>query len=582
MVGGAVRGLSSIVIWVLLSLSLGTSRSANADDATTSSPITPQRCTAMAELMQDQWPDSTTRVIGTGWHAAGAQTMSPMGAPVLLPEHCELTAVLHERLGFDGEHYAVRFHLRLPSDWNGRFFFEGGGGTEGDLGAAIGFVGPGSTPALAQGYAVVSQDSGHDNATNSAPDRGGPVAFGFDPIARADYGGASLKAVAEAAKAGVRRYYDRPPQRSYFVGCSKGGQEGMAFAQRFPEEFDGIIAGAPGFSLPRAALAEAWDTQAFSRLVPPEKRNSDPRALAATFSEAQFSQVREAILDSCDAADGIRDGITANFGACRWPGVQMQLGRRQYSRQKSAGCLSEAQIEVLGRVLGGPRNSKGRSLYSDWPLDAGIGSVPWRVWKIGPPDGSSPSINVAMGGPALAAIFTTPPTPVHADLIASLEFAQQFDFDQDAPKIDATSERFPRSAWSDIAARSPHLERFRSRGGRMIVPHGASDPVFSLNDTLAWYREVDRIEQGKAASFVRVFPVPGMAHCSGGPATDQFNAFDALVTWVENGQPPDRILAKAGPASPWPGRARPLCPYPKVARYVGSGSPEDAANFRCR
>ena len=116
----------------------------------------------------------------------------------------------------------------------------------------------------------------------------------------------------------------------------------------------------------------------------------------------------------------------------------------------------------------------------------------------------------------------------------------------------------------------------------MIVFQGASDPVFSLNDTLAWYREVDKLNGGTAANFVRVFPVPGMAHCGGGPATDEFDAFGALVNWVERGVAPDRILAKAGTASPWPGRTRPLCPYPQAARYGGSGSIEDAANFVCR
>ena len=115
----------------------------------------------------------------------------------------------------------------------------------------------------------------------------------------------------------------------------------------------------------------------------------------------------------------------------------------------------------------------------------------------------------------------------------------------------------------------------------MIVTQGASDPVFSLNDTLAWFREVDRIEHGQASSFVRLFPVPGMAHCSGGPATDQFDGFDAVVAWVEKGQAPDQILARAGQGSPWPGRTRPLCPYPKIARYQGSGSLEEAASFRC-
>ena len=115
----------------------------------------------------------------------------------------------------------------------------------------------------------------------------------------------------------------------------------------------------------------------------------------------------------------------------------------------------------------------------------------------------------------------------------------------------------------------------------MIVPQGVSDPVFSINDTVAWYREVEERSRGNAAKFVRVFPVPGMAHCAGGPATDQYNAFDALVAWVEKATPPDRIVATAGAMSPWPGRTRPLCPYPRVARYNGSGSLEEAASFRC-
>ncbi|HKS95812.1 MAG TPA: tannase/feruloyl esterase family alpha/beta hydrolase [Terriglobia bacterium] len=528
--------------------------------------------------MKGKWPDATTHVLSAAWHAAGEQTRTPMG-PAVLPEHCEITAAMQDRVGRDGQHYAVRFHLRLPAAWNERFFFEGGGGTEGELGGAIGSVGPDAPPAVSQGYAVVSQDSGHDNATNSVAEHGGAVAFGLDPIARANYGGASLKAVADAAKAAVREYYGRALQRSYFFGCSKGGQEGMAFAQRFPEEFDGIVAGAPGFSLPRAAVAEVWDTQSFESLVPAEKRTSDPRALAGTFSDAQFGKVREAILAACDAQDGLEDGITANFEACRWPQVKRELDKQQCSRGQSTGCLSEVQIDVLGRVLGGPKNSHGQSLYSDWPLDAGVGSVGWRAWKIG--GGAMPSINAAMGGPALAEIFTTPPTTVRADLSSALTFAEQFDFDRDAAKISATSADFPRSAWDEIAARSPHLEAFRAHGGRMIVTQGASDPVFSLNDTLAWFREVDRIEHGQAARFVRVFPVPGMAHCGGGPATDQFDSFGALVAWVEKAQVPGQIVAKAGHASPWPGRTRPLCPYPKVARYSGSGSIEEASSFQC-
>src|SRR5690606_11735750 len=130
-----------------------------------------------------------------------------------------------------------------------------------------------------------------------------------------------------------------------------------------------------------------------------------------------------------------------------------------------------------------------------------------------------------------------------------------FDFDRDAPKIYATDEVFTRSAWDDIGARSPDLAAFRARGGKLIVPHGVSDPVFSVVDTVTWFQEVDKLNSGQAADFVRVFPVPGMAHCAGGPTTDQYDAFEALVAWVEQSTPPDRIIAKAGPGTPWPGRS---------------------------
>ena len=177
--------------------------------------------------------------------------------------------------------------------------------------------------------------------------------------------------------------------------------------------------------------------------------------------------------------------------------------------------------------------------------------------------------------------FTTPPTALGADLSAAFKYALGFDFDRDAPKIYATDHTFTRSAWDDVGARSADLAGFEARGGKMIVPHGVSDPVFSIDDTTAWFREVDARHEGKAAAFVRVFGVPGMAHCAGGAATDQFNAFDALVAWVEQGTVPDRILARAGPRSPWPDRTRPLCPYPRVARYDGKGDVESAESFRC-
>jgi feruloyl esterase len=200
---------------------------------------------------------------------------------------------------------------------------------------------------------------------------------------------------------------------------------------------------------------------------------------------------------------------------------------------------------------------------------------------LGSPDGRPPSLNVVLGGPALATVFTTPPTPLSADPRRALDFLLHFNFDRDAPKIYATQTDFPHSAWDDISARSTNLDAFRARHGRLIVPHGVSDPVFSINDTLAWWREVDQRVGGRAAQFVRVFPVPGMNHCGGGAATDTYDVLPVLMQWVEQGKAPESIIAHANPASPWPKRTRPLCAYPAIARYKGSGDIETATSFSC-
>jgi feruloyl esterase len=155
------------------------------------------------------------------------------------------------------------------------------------------------------------------------------------------------------------------------------------------------------------------------------------------------------------------------------------------------------------------------------------------------------------------------------------------DLEKDAGKIYAESGVFTKSSWDFMMASSTDLSRYKSHGGRLVIVHGVSDPVFSINDTLSWWNEINKGNNGSAADFVRVFAVPGMNHCGGGPATDQFDAFTALVNWVEKSAAPEKIVATAGPASPWPGRTRPLCAYPAQPRYNGFGSIEDASNFSC-
>jgi len=543
-----------------------------------------ERCAALARLGRDAWADTSTVI-------TAASLRAPGGAPAL-PEHCEVTGHLHERTGIDGQRYSIQFHVRLPTSWNGRFLFQGGGGSDGAVGDAIGAIGPNMPSALARGFAVLSQDSGHDNRTNNDPARQGPIAFAYDPQARRDHAYASLDVTAHLGKAIVKAFYGRAPDRSYFYGCSEGGREGMVFAQRFPELFDGIVAAAPGFALPKAAIAEAWDTQAFAKLALRSDviDSSVIPIIARTFSDLDFALVADAVLAACDADDGVADGMVGDYHACTTKRVAPALSARTCHDAKTAACLSAAQVATLERVFAGPRNSRGEALYSDWAWDAGIGGrvgeryhQGWRIWKIGGyPPSTIPSLNVVLGGPSLSAVFTTPPTPVPNEPRALLRYALEFDMDRDAPKIFARSGPFTESSWEAIGAKATDLSAFQRRGGKLIVPHGMSDPVFSAHDTMRWWDEVNAASGGHAAEFVRVFPVPGMAHCGGGPATDQYDCLAAVVAWTERGTPPDRILARAVAASPWPGRTRPLCPYPSVARYAGAGSVDSATSFICR
>lgn len=539
-----------------------------------SGAMAPQTCSATIPVT---WPEAGTR-IERAQHQPGDQT---------IPAHCELFGIMHEHTGVDGQHYAVRFHMRLPDAWNGRFFFQGGGGSNGDIGDALGPVGfnredPAQKPALALGYAVLSQDSGHSNALNSNPARGGATAFGFDPQARADYGHASLAPVTRAARAIIAAYYRQPIRYSYFVGCSKGGEEGMVLAQQHPDLFDGIIAAAPGFALPRAAVEETFQVQVLAALAP-HAAGANP-AFAdfdRAFSLARLDLVGGAINAACDGLDGARDGIVSDTAACTTARVRPRLEALHCAPGQDGDCLSGDQIDAVLRLMAGGKGADGRPFYASWPWDPGLASPGWSIWKLGSPDGKVPALNIVLGGASLNTVFSVPPTAVAGDPQSLLDAQLAFSIERDGRRIYATGGGFDRSAWQDSSAHSADLGAFAARGGRLIVPHGAADPVFSLRDTVSWWDRVNARAGGKAASFVRVFPVPGMNHCVGGPATDHFDAFSALVTWVEKGRAPDSIPAQAGPQTPWPGRTRPLCPWPGHAHYKGRGSLEDAANFAC-
>lgn len=544
-------------------------------------------CEALGAQVASWSPHSDTVIESARWIDAGPIALPSMGpAPprsILAPAHCELIGHLQSRVGMLGQHFEIRFHLRLPKAWNGRFLFQGGGGSNGELGDALGGYSLSAPPALIQGYAVVSQDSGHDNRANSDPSHSGALAFGFDPLARSNYGHASLPLVSDVAQAAVKQFYGTPAQHRYFVGCSKGGEEAMAVAQQYADRFDGIVAGAPGMSLPRAALAEAWDTQQFARLIP-HATGQPPsfQGLHSVFGDADFALVHLAILEACDALDGVKDGLVSNPRKCTSARVVPALRRHACATAEAPDCLAPAKIEALIAVVGGPKDSRGHALYSEWAWDPGIGEPGWRAWTIGGSSGMPPALNVVLGAASLASVFTVEPQALPADPQKLFEWQLAFDLGHDGGKIYATDKRFTHSGWEDNSARSANLDGLRQHGGKLLVWHGVADPVFSIKDTEAWWQEAHQRYGGGERQFLRFFAVPGMNHCGGGETTGTFDVLASIVTWVEQEQAPDEIKAQAGSDTPWPGRERPLCAWPKSAQFKGSGDLERAESFACR
>ncbi len=327
----------------------------------TTGPPAPSARTCAALQRGTGLPNPNTVIASTVLNpAAAAQPApNPIASPTpALPEHCEVVGKLNERVGVNGQRYAITFRLRLPANWNGRFFFQGGGGTNGAVGNALGAL-QGQQPAvaLALGYAVVSQDSGHDNATNNDPARGGTTTFGHDPQARLDFGYNSYDQVTQVSKALIKMFYGRAPEKSYFVGCSEGGREGMMLSQRFPDHFDGILACAPGFRLPRAAVAEAWDSQAFAgaaRAANLVDSNNQP-FLNKSFTDDDLALVARAALDACDGRDGLVDGTIQDFTGCTTAVVSPRLESIICRGPKIDACLSPAQVAALKLVFDGTR-----------------------------------------------------------------------------------------------------------------------------------------------------------------------------------------------------------------------------------
>lgn len=523
---------------------------------------------ACADLASKLNSLSNTSVTATSVVAAG--TLKLAGQDV--PEHCLVTARTEARTStVDGQAYAIGWEMRLPKAWNGRFFHQGNGGVDGNVVTATGSFGGGPlTHALLQGFAVLSSDAGHSAAQNGS--------FGFDPQARLNYGYQAAAKLTPIAKSVVTTAYGRAPDRSYFGGCSNGGRHTMVAAARMPEQYDGYLVGAPGFNLPKAALANIYKGQRYASVA------SNPADLSTAITAAERKAVANAVLARCDALDGASDGIVQDTTACQ-AAFNWQRDVPTCGSSRDGNCLTAAQKTALAPIFSGAVTSAGQNFYASFPYDAGYGAAGIPFWAFTAP--------LVLDSGAVGVIFKVPPeNPTGFNGPA---FTLGAHIDTLLAQIQASNATYTESAMSFMTPPNPtELSRVKNRGAKMLVYHGVSDPIFSVNDTSAWVDGVATANAGDAGSFVRLFRVPGMGHCSGGPATDQFDALTPLVAWVEQGQAPAQITARARgtgnaggvnadvPATWAATRSRPLCPYPQVARYNGSGSLDDAASFSCR
>lgn len=494
---------------------------------------------------------------------------------VTYPAHCVVSGEIDARQGADGKPYAIGFELRLPLEgYADRLFFQGGGGTDGVVVPAYGnLINRAETNALTLGYAVVSTDGGHAGQMD--------VSFGLEPQARRDYGYNAVGQVVRAAKELVAGFYGSAPQRSYFVGCSNGGRQAMVAASRFAEEFDGILAVDPGFNLPKAALAQAWDTQRFMSAAQQGQLPKD------AFPPAALATVAEGILGRCDALDGLADGIVHDTAGCQEV-FDLAADVPTCAGADTAGCLSEAQKTALAGVFGGARDGAGESLYAPFPWDPGMAGGNWRFWKLDAGFAPLP-LNTITGAGALGYIFTTPPDqPDLSD--GGLGYQLGLDVEAASAKLAATSGDFTESALEFMTPPNPtELTALAERGGKLLVVHGTGDPVFSSEDTAAWYRGLLAADAA-AAGYAQLFLVPQMNHCSGGPATERFDMLPVLEDWVEDGVAPGPVVAGVNPASPdvtalgWPStRTRLLCPYPAHGVLTPNASDtESSAAFTCQ
>jgi Tannase and feruloyl esterase len=470
----------------------------------------------------------------------------PAGQPINnLPAFCRIAGILKPAADSN-----IQFEVWMPATgWNGKFQGLGNGGFAG----SVNFAGLGL--ALAHGYAAASTDTGHQ-----AGGTDGNWASGHREKL-IDFGYRAIHEMTEKGKAITRAFYGEQPKHSYFSSCSNGGRQALMEAQRYPADYDGIIAGAPANSFTHLLTGAMWNAQALT---------SDP---AAFIPSAKVPAIEAATLSACDTNDGVKDGVIDDPSRCNFdPAVLLCSG------PESNTCLTQPQITALKKIYGGARNSKGEQLFPGWSPGGEMGFNGWQGWITG--SAPAKSIQFAFGSQFFQNM-------VYED--AAWDY-RTFDVDH-TPKV--ADDKLA----SVLNATDSDLKRFEKHGGKLIIYHGWSDAAIAPTNAINYYQSVvSKMGAKEAAGFVKLYMVPGMQHCSGGPGPNVFGQSSpaekdpehdisaALERWVEQGSAPAAIIAtkfKGDTPSGGVLRTRPLCAYPLVAHWNGTGSSDDAANFTC-
>jgi feruloyl esterase len=444
-----------------------------------------------------------------------------------VPAHCRVTGVLAPEIAFE---------VSLPDRWNGRFYMIGNGGHAGESLEDPLRVSQ-RNAALQAGFAFAQTNTGHD-----ARQEPGATFVMSNPEKAIDYAFRAVNLTAVTAKAITQSYYRQDIAHSYWNSCSNGGRQGLVEAERYPQDFDGILANSPWVDQTGFTLGAVWNQRALD---------------TAPLTQAKLALVAKVVMDKCDALDGLKDGQIEDPRRCTL-NLKTEIPACAAGTDNDS-CLTVAQADTIEKIYGGPL-SNGRHLFPGFMLGS---EVAWMNFIVpAQPGRKAADFNLAEG--TLRYLVHTPPQPDYD--------YRGFDFDRDPWTLDA---------WGKLVnATDPDLTRFRHKGGKLIMTYGWADPVLQPLVGVHYYEQALARNGPDTPQFFRLFMVPGMSHCAGGVATDRFDAVTALVDWVEKGKAPDSIRA-ARVVDRKEVRSRPLCAYPQVARYQGHGSIDDAANFRC-